>query len=159
MKTIIIAFILGVGLLSFGQEVENELSNLANKLIEVNGSSLLDDMSPSMDDLQRIFVSSQDVSNAYIHIQYLDPIEVSPSANQTVVAIYKLNGSELNTNVESPLPEQYYAIADHIKDNISVYIIEYHEPEVNEGYQVHAFFYVKEHWVFIPNAYEIFLSE
>ena len=109
--------------------------------------------------LQRIFVSSQDVSDAYVHIQYLDPTTVEPDADQTEVAIHKLLGSELKTNVESALPEQYYTIADHIKPNVGVYMIEYYEPEVNEGYRLHAFFYVKEHWVFIPNAYEIFLVE
>lgn len=159
MKTIIAIFFLGTGIFSFGQVVENELNEIASKLIEENGGSILDEMSPTMDDLQRIFVSSQDVSDAYIYMQYLDPLEVRPEAGQTEVAIYKLNGSELGTGVKSPLPEQYYSIADHIKDNINVYMIEYYEPEVNEGYRLHAFFYIKKHWVFIPNVYEIFLED
>lgn len=115
-----------------------------------------------MDDLQKIFVTTQDVNDAWMHLQYyyvdVESIEVSPKEEQSEIKVYKISGAELSSGVESSIPEKYYKIGGHMKPDVFMYMVEYTAAGEESGYMTGAFFNVRNHWVFIPDAFDVFVE-
>lgn len=159
MKTILtLCFSFLVIAAGIAQSNDEKLKEIAIDIKDAGSArSIVLEMKASMDDLQKIFVSTQDVNDAWIELQYfyedIESWSFARTEKQSEVKIHYLRGSELKGNVESEFPAEYYKIADHFKDDLSIFIIEFVEPGKESGIILGAFFFVRNHWVFVPDPY------
>lgn len=144
--------------MSFAQE--DALIAIANNLRNDPGNELLSKMEPSMEDLQAIFKSTQDVGDAWMHVadEYTEIPEnaIHPDDTQTEVIVISVFGSDLNSGQPHDFPGGYNKMKGKLKDRVTMYGVKYVAPGAESGYTLDAFFKVNGHWVLIPNAWKAF---
>ncbi|MDX2361846.1 MAG: hypothetical protein QNK23_13640 [Crocinitomicaceae bacterium] len=137
-----------------------ELNEIAEKLRHDNDNSFINTLKPDLEDLQEIFVSIDDVGDAWMYVEdmfsELAEGDIQPGANRTETIIIKITGAELKAGNGQELPGGYTETKDHFKDRITIYGLKFVEPGETSGYSLNAFFKVNGHWVCIPKAYRAF---
>lgn len=145
---------------SFAQsKTEMELKQIAEKLRNDSANSFIKTMEPTIEDLQGIFLSAEDVGKAWEHaMDFYIFVEdnINPTDEQSEIIVKGAIGADLRYAKEHGLPSQYEVIKEKIKNTTEVYFIEYVKKGEKSGVPVHTFIKVRDHWVYIPNLWEVF---
>ena len=143
---------------------EKQLTEIAEKLRnDATGNEYLKTLKPSMDDFQKIFISAEDVGEAWMYTEEMyasmNAGAVKPGAHRSETIVLSVSSADLKAGAKHQMPGGYNWIKDKFKNGITIYGLKFVESGKTSGYSLNAFFYVNNHWVCIPKVYRAFPRE
>ena len=160
IKTFLTLSLFMICSMTFGQtKTEMELKVIAEKLRNDSTNTYVKTLEPTVEDLQGIFLSAKDVGDAWMHAtDFYIAVEdnYKPGDDQTEVIVKGAIGADLRYAKEHGLPDEYLIIKEKIKNTVEIYFIEYVKKGEKSGFPLHTFVKTRNHWVYIPNLWQIF---
>ena len=166
MKNIFFCLLLLVMVLSCQNnsidEVE-ELRGVANQLKLDTNKVFLSSLQPKEEDLKELFNEGEAADSiiAYSNSRWADISKVpedsmKPLTDDASLNIISVSKEELEAGKSNGLPEEYIQIAKYLKDEVTLYAIQYLNTDGTEQKMRSAFFKVNDNWMIIPLAYKAF---
>lgn len=142
------------------EDREKELKEIALQLINDDAkNTFLQSLRPSKEDISVLFNSDAvEAIWKYSENKYntIPDNAISPKNSQTEVHLYSALSKDLKEGLRHELPGGYTRIAKRYKDDVIIYCLKYTEPNKPAGYSLNSFYYVGDHWVCIPKAFNAF---
>ena len=122
-------------------------------------TGFLNTLKPTTDDLQRIFLTTSQVGDAWMHCEYvysnLDQEFLASIKEGSELKIHRITGGELKAGNPHGLHPDYNAIRAVFKDNLTLFYVQYTSAEGKEEL-LEVLFKLNHKWVWIPHLYEAF---
>lgn len=146
-------------------DLKEELRALALQLQDDADHTLLSTLHPIESDYEVIFRQglSREQGQAYSEEQWAEiytlPANImTPLTEDATLQILAVFSTALRTGRSNEFPEEYYRVAIHLKDEITLYAIQYLNPDGTEQLFRGAFFHIDDRWIYIPQPYMAYKS-
>ena len=141
----------------------SEFEVIVNKLRQDENHIFLKTLKPSPDDCKLIFLEGKSVAKAivfseskWVNIDNVSSKSMKPLTEDADLKILSVTKHDLENGATKGFPKDYLILKDHLKDGITMYALQYLNPDDSEQKHRAAFFKVQDHWIIIPQTFQAF---
>ncbi len=140
-----------------------ELTSIILQLKNDKNNTFLKTLKPSENDCKLIFQDGESVNKAilYSEMKWIDADKIpensmKPVTEDAKLKVLSVTKNELKAGKTNGFPIEYLNLADHLKDGITIYAMQYLNEDGTEQKHRAAFFKLSEKWIIIPRTFKAF---